>query len=202
MLQSIVFMKVEKFKDKIIITPTNDFDIKSILECGQIFSFKQLNANSFIVISNNKIATISIGDLFTEIKTKDVDYFFDFFDFNTNYNYIKKEILNLYPKFAQFFVRDIRILKQDPIQTIISFIVSANNNIKRIKNILDKISVKYGSYLKENSCYAFPTLKQLSLATEEDFTVLGSGYRSSYLVDTISKLQKEVSKDLEISQTV
>lgn len=184
-------MIVEKQKNKIIIKENIDFDIKSILECGQIFSFKEINKDCFIVVSQNKVARIIVNNTTTQIQTKDVDYFFNFFDFNTNYTQIKTKILDMDPDFSKFFVREIRILNQDPIQTILSFIVSANNNIKRIKNILEKISVKFGTFLKEYNCYAFPTLKQLSIATEEDFKKLGAGYRSLYLVETIAKLMSQ-----------
>lgn len=182
-------MEIEKQKDKIIIKNNKEFHVRSILECGQIFSFKEVEPNNFIVVSQDKIANVVVENSLTEIRTKDIDYFFNFFDLQTDYSKIKKEIKNIFPQFIKFFVRNIRILKQDPIQTILSFIVSANNNIKRIKKILEKISINYGTFLPEYNCYAFPTLKQLSGACEEDFKRLGAGYRSSYLVDTISKLQ-------------
>lgn len=182
-------MIVEKQNNKIVIKDNKDFDIKSILECGQIFSYKEIDKDCFIVISQNKVAKICIIGSTTEIQTNYVDYFFNFFDFNTDYDKIKKRILDIDPSFSKFFVREIRILNQDPIQTILSFIVSANNNIKRIKGILEKMSIQFGTFLKEYNCYAFPSLKQLSHATEDDFKKLGAGYRSMYLVETISKLQ-------------
>ena len=89
------------------------------------------------------------------------------------------------------FGNGIRILKQSPYQTIISFIVSANNNIKRIKNILFKISSLFGEEIGNTNYYSFPTLKQLSQATVYDFNKLGAGYRSEYLVKSIELLQTE-----------
>lgn len=182
-------MNIEKLVDKIIIN--GNFDIKSILECGQIFSFFEVEKNKFIVISTNKVAEIDYSEEKSVIKTDYVDYFYNFFDLQTDYEQIKKQIIKLSPKFNDFIKRDLRILKQDPKQTIISFIVSANNNIKRIKSILNKISQKCGDYIKKYNCYSFPTLSQLSILTAEDYKQLGAGYRSDYLFESVKMLQTE-----------
>ena len=90
---------------------------------------------------------------------------------------------------ALTFGSGIRILKQDHFETIISFIVSANNNIKRIKKILFAIREKFGT--KKEDYYAFPTLSQLKTATVEDFKNLGAGYRAKYLYEVCRQLENE-----------
>ncbi len=181
-------MKVTKKKNKIIVE-SSQFNIKKILECGQIFSFKQMGSSSFLVISKNKFAKIEvISDLITEIITTDVDYFYNFFDLQTDYKAINKKILDIRPDFAKFVKGELRILRQDPFQTIISFIVSANNNIPRIKKILFGICKKYGTFNSEYNEYSFPTIQQLLSATSQDFGLLGCGYRKDYLVNTIKML--------------
>ena len=186
-------MEVIKEKDKILINNALDFNITEILECGQIFSFKKIDYNKYFVISMEKTATVIYEGYNTIIKTDYVDYFYNFFDLNTNYDAINKNIDRFYPEMKHYKEKGkgIRILKQDSFQTIISFIVSANNNIKRIKNILFKISDRFGSRIGQTNSYTFPTLKQLSVATIEDFANLGTGYRANYLVETIKKLQTE-----------
>ncbi|MBR4004188.1 MAG: DNA-3-methyladenine glycosylase 2 family protein [Clostridia bacterium] len=186
-------MEVIKEKDTILISNALDFNITEILECGQIFSFKRIDYNKYFVISMEKTATVIYEGYNTVIKTDYVDYFYNFFDLNTNYDDINKKIDRVYPEMKHYkeMGKGIRILRQDPLQTIISFIVSANNNIKRIKNILFKISDRFGSRIGQTNSYTFPTLQQLSVATVEDFTELGTGYRASYLVETIKKLQTE-----------
>ena len=180
-------MEIQKLKNQIIIN--GNFDIKSTLECGQIFSFFEKSENNFVVVSTNKVAEIEYSQQKTIIKTDDSDYFYNFFDLQTNYEQIKKDIIKLCPKFEMFIKRDLRILKQNPHQTIISFIVSANNNIKRIKLILNKICQKCSDYLPKANCYAFPTLEQLSILSTQDYKDLGAGYRSDYLYQSVKLLQ-------------
>ena len=189
-------MNIKLQKDKIIIEKDLTFDVAQTLECGQIFSFKKLENNKYVVVSDDKLATIICDDNKTIIKTNNVYYFYNFFDFKTDYYQIKNDILSQHPETEKFlkFGDGIRILKQSPYQTIISFIVSANNNIKRIKNILFKISSLFGERFEGTEFYTFPTLKQLSKATVDDFNKIGAGYRSEYLFKTIALLQTEEYK--------
>ena len=186
-------MKVSKDKNKIYITNEDDFNIVETLECGQIFSYIKTSPNTYIVISANKFATITFNDKTTEIESADIDYFHNFFDLDTDYKEIKKQIISQNPKFEKFLTssRGIRILKQDIFQTIISFIVSANNNIKRIKGILFRMSSQFGTKIDGTDTHFFPNLEQLSKATKQDFEKLGAGYRSDYLVKTINMLKND-----------
>lgn len=89
----------------------------------------------------------------------------------------------------------IRILNQDLWETIISFIISANNNIPRIKGIIDRISKKYGKEIEwgQNKYYTFPTVEELSNASVEDLRALGLGFRDTRVYETTRKiLNKEV----------
>ena len=85
------------------------------------------------------------------------------------------------------FGKGIRILKQDILETIIGFIISANNNIKRIQKILFAIREKYGKNMGDY--FAFPTIAQLKNATIDDFKNLGAGYRAKYLYDVVRQLE-------------
>lgn len=186
-------MKVIKEKDCIIIENDESFNIVDILECGQVFSYKKTSDDAYFVISFDKYAKIIFDKTNTKIFTKDVEYFYNYFDLNTDYEKIKNNLKTNFGYFSKYLDagKGIRLLKQDSYQTIISFIVSANNNIKRIKNILFKMSEKFGSKIENTDFYAFPTLQQLSKATVTDFNLLGAGYRSEYLIETIKLLQTE-----------
>ena len=186
-------MKVIKEKDCIIIENDESFNIVDILECGQVFSYKKTSDDAYFVISLDKYAKIIFDKTNTKIFTKDVEYFYNYFDLNTDYEKIKNNLKTNFGYFSKYLDagKGIRLLKQDSYQTIISFIVSANNNIKRIKNILFKMSEKFGSKIENTDFYAFPTLQQLSKATVTDFNLLGAGYRSEYLIETIKLLQTE-----------
>lgn len=184
-------MRVLQEKNRIIVESENDFDIKQILECGQVFSFYKKD-NGYIVTSMDKVAHITFCGDKTIIDTSDIDYFYNYFDLGTDYGKIRAKIKQYYPNFDKYFTggKDIRILHQAPFQTIISFIVSANNNIARIKKILNNLSFKFGKKL-EDGVYSFPTLEMLKNATEENFVTAGAGYRSEYLVKTIEMLQED-----------
>lgn len=137
-------LKYKKGKDFIEIFGKDDFNPQHILECGQIFSFKK-NGENYQVFSADKKAEIFETENGYIIKTKNPDYFENFFDLKTDYGEIKKklkkyDILTKPIKYGH----GIRIVKQDLFETVISFIVSANNNIKRIQMILDRLRQKLG----------------------------------------------------------
>ena len=92
----------------------------------------------------------------------------------------------------------IRILNQDLWETLISFIISANNNIPRIKGIIERISKKYGKEIKWNnkSYYTFPSPEELSKASIKDLRLLGLGFRDTRVYET-TKMVKEKQIDLE-----
>jgi N-glycosylase/DNA lyase len=93
-------------------------------------------------------------------------------------------------KEAVKFGSGIRILRGNPLEMIISFIISQNNNIPRIKGIIEKICESYGTNMGDY--YAFPTLQQLKTIPLEFFKSIGCGYRDKYLYQTIQMLNNDV----------
>ena len=175
--------------DKIIITKTSEFCPQHILDCGQIFSYLKTNYG-YLVLSANKCAKIYEGNEII-IQTNDVNYFVNFFDLSNSYTQIKNDLLkkHSYLKNAINFGGGIRILNQDIFETIISFIVSANNNIKRIQKILFAMRKNYGTNMGE--FYAFPTLNQLKNASIQQLKSIGLGYRAEYIYNAVRQLEKE-----------
>ncbi len=216
-------MKYIKINNKIIIEDLTQFNVEQILDCGQIFRYF-IKGNVAEVISTNKYAKVITYDTRVEIESDDIEYFEHFFDLNRDYDAIKKSLENdefLAPCIKYGY--GIRILNQNLFEMIISFIVSANNNIKRIKNSLNALSHKFGD--KKSVClsndnikhlsdsplsryqsnkieyYAFPTLEQLKCATVDDFAKAGLGYRAEYMYDTIQRLtQKDLDDFGNLSQ--
>ncbi len=179
-------MKYEIQNDKIVIYDTKDFNISHILECGQVFTYKKNADYDYDVYSLDKFANVKLVDKKYIIKTNETKYFVNYFDLDTDYGAIKKEIAkNDYMKEAINFGFGIRILKQSLLEVIIGFIVSANNNIKRIISTMQKIRA-FGE--NKGNYYAFPTLARLHDITVEDFKNMGAGYRAEYLYKTIRKL--------------
>ena len=184
-------MKYQVLKGKgIEIFGSEDFVPAHILECGQIFAYKKLSGNAWEVLSKDKKAVISEKDDGCFIETDAPEYFENFFDLKTDYAKIKKSLsAHDIMKAPVKFGHGIRILKQDLFETLISFIISANNNIKRIQLILGRLREKYGA--KMGDFFAFPTREQLLTATEGDFAALGAGYRAKYLFQVLRQIDEK-----------
>lgn len=201
-------MKYKKLKDRIVIEDLSQFNVKQIFDCGQIFRYN-ICGNIAEVISVDKYAKLVSFDDKVEIFSDDLDYFEHFFDLKRDYDEIKTKLSGdkfLFPCINYGY--GIRILNQDLFEMIVSFIISANNNIKRIKNSLNALSKKFGSKraclnigggdivatpLSEGGAnkieyYAFPTLTELKRASVADYIEAGLGYRAEYMYDTIQKL--------------
>jgi len=136
-----------------------------------------------------------VGD---EIILKGVDeksfeeIFYDYFDLSRDYKIVMEELSkDEVMKRATEYGKGIRILNQDKFETIISFIISANNQIPRIQKAIEKISEMYGDYLGEDEnrkYYSFPSPAQLALAKPEDLREFARvGFRDKRIVEA-SKL--------------
>ena len=182
-------MKYEVTNDKILILDKSDFNATHILECGQIFRYKKLSETEYNIISGDKIARIIENKNSYEIITKNIEYFVHFFDLDNDYLKIKKSLStqNETLKLATEFGSGIRILNQPPFEMIISFIISANNNIKRIQGLVEKLSQKCGKNMGDY--YAFPTPEELSMLCVDDLKALGMGFRAKYIYETTKKLK-------------
>jgi len=178
---------IYEIKDKdIIILDRSQFNPKHILECGQVFRFGIDENNNYYVISTDKKATIiDNGDCYI-IKSDAPEYFVDYFDLRRDYNKIKQQLSTdktLKPMIESGY--GIRILNADPIEMIFSFIISQNNNIKRIQKIIEKFCA-VGLY--KNDFYAFPSVSILCKQTEDFYKNLGAGYRDKFLQKTANDL--------------
>lgn len=184
-------MEFEITKEGIKVYNKEDFCPQHILECGQMFCYEKCGQDYFVYPQNKFCKIIDKKDYFF-IETKDPQFFVDFFNLNTNYAQIKKQLCRFDElKFAINYGKGIRIVKQDLFETIITFIFSANNNMKRIKASLDKLRQHFGEEIAKidgKIFYAFPTLEQLKTLDATFFKSIGAGYRAEYLVETINVL--------------
>lgn len=182
------------FKNGIItMTKYNSFDIEEILECGQCFRFSKLGEKEYLITAYGKTLRIKQykNDKIEFFPTTEEDFnniWINYFDLKTDYSEIKNilsakdDIL----KEAIAFADGIRILNQEPWECLISFIISQNNRIPMIKQVIKNLSEKYGKKAGEN--FAFPTLYELSAANEEELMLCKTGFRAKYILDAINKL--------------
>ncbi len=187
-----------------ILKKQNSFELKDIFECGQCFRWNKQEDENYTGVIKDAIINVKKENeeiIFTGICNRNIEQvIYEYFDLNRDYDNIKKQLSNIdeYLKVSIEYGKGIRILSQDLWETIISFIISANNNIPRIKGIIERISQKYGNEVewKGKKYYTFPSCEQLKDVTVEEYRKLGLGFRDIRLYETTQMiLNKEV--DLE-----
>ena len=180
-----------------------NFEPKDVFECGQCFRWNRENNGSYTGIFHKNVLNVEKKDekiVFTgncdslqEIK--------NYFDLERDYKVIidKLQVVDDNLKESISYGKGIRILNQDLWETIISFIISANNNIPRIKGIIEKISKAYGEKIEFEGTeyYTFPTPNELSKASVEDLRKLGLGFRDERVFETTRKI---VSGEFDLNE--
>ncbi len=178
------------------------FNIKDTLECGQIFRFKPFK-DGFLVFSLDKCAFCyqEKENTVIECLEQDQNYFYNFFDLDRDYSIIYHNALNEHIEILTLSTelgKGIRILNQDATEMLFSFIVSQNNNIPRIKGILDRLCFNLGDkkeFMGE-VYYAFPSIKTMAEKDVSFYQSIGLGYRAEY----IRRLAVEISKGFSIEE--
>ena len=197
-------MKVYERDNTVILEDIKDFDPKHIFECGQCFRWEKEDDGSYTgIVKNNVINVKKVNNeiIFNSIGADNLEELVkEYFDLDRNYEDIKNTLskVDIYLENSINYGNGIRILNQDLWETIISFIISANNNIPRIKGIINRLSYKYGNKIIWNNkeYYTFPTVESLSKATVEELRKTGLGFRDIRVYETTQKiLNKQV--DLE-----
>ncbi|MCH4887295.1 DNA-3-methyladenine glycosylase 2 family protein [Acidaminobacter sp. JC074] len=173
-----------------MIIKNRNLNLKQIAESGQTFRWYP-HSEGYVIVANHEVIYARQLEDGIEIDSED-PYWLDYFDLERDY----QDIINHY-KGKDVFLDEamaygwgVRILKQDPFEIIVSFIISANNNIKRITSAMEKIS-HYGTYLKTiegKDYYDFPSPEDLIQVTVDDYRLCGLGYRDKYLHQLIQDI--------------
>ena len=180
------------------------FNSKHIFECGQCFRWDEESDGSYTgIVGKNVINVKQVENrvIFSSYGADNLEKLvINYFDLTRNYEEIKDKLSKIDEHLARSieYGSGIRILNQDLWETIISFIISANNNIPRIKGIINRISKNYGEKIEWNGkeYYTFPTVEELSKARVEELRALGLGFRDVRVYETTRKiLEKQL--DLE-----
>lgn len=176
----------------ILVQNLGPFALDEILDCGQCFRWRKKPDGIWCgVVRGTLLKVRQQGDtlLFPGL---DEDTFlrvaWPYFDFDTDYAAINRQILQdpvLRP--AREFAPGIRILRQEPFESLCTFIISQNNNIPRIQGIIDRLCTLYGAPLPEGG-YTFPGPEIFASLTDAQFAPLRCGFRQKYLQDMGRKL--------------
>lgn len=186
-------------KDVITIEKLKNFNLKQTLECGQIFRFEKVSNNSYGLIARDKRIKITqeadSGTLriYNSSPSDYQEIWKSYLDIETDYGHIINEISKDDPHMqeATDYGRGIRILNQDTWEMIISFIVSQNKAIPHIQTCINNLCQAFGTLMTDKggeSYYAFPTVEELSKATDEEIRTCKVGFRAPYIMDACQKV--------------
>lgn len=161
-----------------ITVDVDSLDVKATLECGQLFRYEK-TAEGYTVKSGEHSCFVRDAGCYIAIETNSVDYFVNFFNLDRDVNRIKRE-LSRFDELKRPIEScgALRILHQPLFETIISFIISANNNIPRIKAIINRLCGLFGD--------VFPTPAALAELSVRQLDSIGCGFRSPYIARTAS----------------
>ncbi|WP_411682433.1 DNA-3-methyladenine glycosylase family protein [Clostridium thailandense] len=197
------FNYVEDLENGVLIKDVRNFELDHIFECGQCFRWNKQKNGNYIGVAFDRVIEVEKQKKDVIIyNTSEEDFkniWSNYFDLYRDYSDIKGELSkdSILEKSVKFG-HGIRLLRQDPFELTVSFIISANNRIPMIKKAIGKISEKYGNELeyKGQKYFAFPTIEQLSKATEEDLEKCGTGFRAKYIKNTVDKIYNNtINKD-------
>lgn len=179
----------------ILVSQYDSFSITETLECGQCFRYFKVGDNSYGLIAKGRLLVVEQakdGILFHNTTKDEFEtIWMEYFDLARDYGQIKRELRrDRVLKEAISFAPGIRVLQQDFFECLISFIISQNSRIPRIKENIKTIARRYGTYLGavgQEECYAFPTAKVLAEVSEDALYDCKVGFRAKYIADAARK---------------
>ena len=182
----------------------NNFDLEATITCGQIFRFKKIN-NKYIVILKDRVISLEEDSDEIIIKSNKEDnlkeVIYDYFDLDRDYNKIEKDILKLDKRIKDTLVfnRGLKMIHQDPFETILEYVISQNNRVTSIANSLDLIALNYGEKVifENETYYLLPDYKKIKELKIEDYRNCKVGFRDKYLYEIISKIN---NNELDINK--
>lgn len=187
-----IFVRVEYEKNCIKVYGIAPFSLPQTLDCGQAFRWRETENGIWQGIAFGKFLKLKIDSdstliLFDTTKEDFQNIWCDYFDLNRNYSEIIEKISqNELLKTASQYGNGIRILNQEPWETLCSFIISQNNNITRIKGIIERLCENFGENI--DGGFSFPTAEKIATLTLDDLAVLRSGFRAKYILDAAQKV--------------
>ncbi|MDO4892236.1 MAG: DNA glycosylase [Eubacteriales bacterium] len=169
-----------------------DLDLAQTLDCGQSFRWVEREDGGFDGVAFGRSVTVRLDgtDLYIEnADESDRELWHSYFDLGLDYGKIRGEISAIHPILADAakYAPGIRILRQEPYEALCTFIISQNNNIKRIKGIVQRLCEQFGDRLPDGT-YAFPGAEKMASLTADDLAPLRAGFRNRYLVDAARKV--------------
>lgn len=185
-------MEVKIDDKKIVFEGVDTLNVGLSLDCGQAFRWSEKSAGVWHgVVFGRAVDICQQGDTVTvsgDVRDGDEKLWIDYFDLNRDYGAICKRLCaDEYLNRAINAYSGIRILKQDEWEALCSFIISQNNNIPRIKGIIERLCFNFGDDLGGGD-FTFPSAEKLAVLTAEDLAPLRAGFRAKYIIDAAQKV--------------
>jgi N-glycosylase/DNA lyase len=189
-------------EEKVATRKIENFEPRHTFECGQCFRWSMEEDGSYTGVVHGKVLNISKhGEeiVFSNVDEADFENIWEnYFDLKRDYSTIESSLSKIDETMikAVSYGRGMRILNQDPWETLISFILSANNGVPRIKGIIKKLSESYGRELGEyrgNMRYAFPKAECLAGLSVSEIRACGTGYRDKYILESARMVAEDSS---------
>ena len=192
-------MRIEEKDGGVLLSDVLWFDADKIFDCGQCFRFTKTNEDAWRGMAGTRpmyVTTLPDGVfLFPCTAAEFETYWRRYFDFDRDYAAITADLCknDAHLANAARYCHGLRLLRQEKFETLISFIVSANNNIVRIRGILSRLCEAYGESVETpwGKDHAFPNAAALADAELKDLRALGLGYRDSYVKQTAQMVAED-----------
>ena len=170
---------------------TGGLELDSTLDCGQCFRWRRTPAGWTGVVDGRSVLARMEGDtlLLEGPDETERDFWSRYFALDVDYPALLARYQAGNRRLAACVAENpgIRVLRQPFFETLCTFILSQNNNIPRIRGLVERLCALCGSPL-ENGQHAFPTPEQLADCTEEQLATLRAGWRAGYLADAAQKV--------------
>lgn len=203
-------MEIFERDSKVILKNVLEFEPKHIFENGQCFRWEKEEDGSYTIVAKGKVINVSKHEDEIILENTNLKEFesiwYEYFDFGRDYVKLRKELskIDQHLNKAANFGDGLRILKQDAFEMIISFIISANNQIPRIKRSVDLLSERCGEALGEfrgKERFAFPSIEAVANISDEDLAAIKVGFRDSYIKTTANMIlngEVDIDKLIEL----
>ena len=182
---------IEYFEASVKIKKAANFNLADTLDCGQAFRWHENEGKWYGIAHGKRLCLYNEGDdiVIEGADKEDFDNIWrTYFDLDRDYGAVIATV-SADNRLNKICARTsgIRILKQDPWEALCSFIISQNNNIPRIKGIVERLCQNFGEDLG-GGAYSFPSAEKIATLTVEDLAPLRSGFRAKYIIDAAKKV--------------
>lgn len=180
----------------LVIDVENELDLENTLTCGQIFRYQQEIDNSFTVVISDRVINLKYDNYKLYVKSNKLDnlenVIREYLDLDRDYKSIMNKIRVMDSTLAKYLDNSLglKMIKQDKLECIISYIISQNNSVRNIQMSLNMLSEAYGEKVEflNKEYYLFPKLDRLASLSLEDFRKCKVGFRDKYLVGIIESI--------------